>query len=260
MELTLPDPPEVFKLAGHPVRWNLMTCLARSDERVQDLVERLKLPQNLVSYHLRQLRNGYLVHERRSSADERSVYYSLDFEQFQTRFLSAGKMLHPAVVDCLSSAEGAFQPESGKPPLRVLFLCTQNSARSQMAEVLLRHLSHGAIEAYSAGSAPAPHVHPLARQAMEAIGINMHEQYPKHFDRYRQQHFDAIVTVCDRMREVCPSFPNDPEHIHWSFPDPAEGTGSDEEQYAVFEQMGLQLTTRLRLLMTVLNRKHSETA
>src|SRR2546429_3646236 len=146
---TLPHPPAVFKLAGHPVRWNLLTRLARSDERVQDLIEQLKLPQNLVSYHLRQLRDGHLVHERRSSADERSVYYSLDFEQFQTLFLSAGKMLHPAMVDASSSSEDEKGQSRLKPPLRVLFLCTQNSARSQMAEALLRELSHGAIETFS---------------------------------------------------------------------------------------------------------------
>lgn len=260
MESTaLPRPPAVFKLAGHPVRWNLLTRLARSDERVQDLIEQLKLPQNLVSYHLRQLRDGHLVHERRSSADERSVYYSLDFEQFQTLFLAAGKRLHPAMVDASSSSEDEKSQSPPKPPLRVLFLCTHNSARSQMAEALLREVSHGAIETFSAGSAPASHIHPLALRAMEAIGINMHEQYPKHFDRYREQHFDAIVTVCDRVREVCPTFPDDPERIHWSFPDPAEIIGSEEVQYAAFERMGLQLTTRLRLLMAVLNREHSET-
>src|SRR5215469_10522805 len=119
----LPHPPEVFKLAGHPVRWNLLTRLARSDERVQDLVDQLKLPQNLVSYHLRQLRDGHLVHEHRSSADERSVYYSLDFEQFQRQFLSAGKMLHPAVVAFPTSSEDAREPNPLKLPLRVLFLC-----------------------------------------------------------------------------------------------------------------------------------------
>jgi protein-tyrosine-phosphatase len=256
--MMLPHPPEVFKLAGHPVRWNLLMRLARSDERVQDLVEQLKLPQNLVSYHLRQLRDGHLVRERRSSADERTVYYSLDFEQFQTQFLSAGKTLHLAMID--GSFEDRRPPDRLTPKLRVLFLCTHNSARSQMAEVLLRHLSHGAIEAYSSGSDPAPRVHPLAVAAMEAIGINMHEQYPKHFDRYRGQHFDAIVTVCDRVREVCLTFPDDPERIHWSFPDPARVVGEPEEQYAVFERMGLQLASRLRLLMTVLNREHSKTS
>jgi protein-tyrosine-phosphatase len=256
MELTkLPSPPEVFKLAGHPVRWNLLVRLARSDERVQDLVGQLKLPQNLVSYHLRQLRDGHLVHERRSSADERAVYYSLDFEQFQTQFLVAGEMLHPAMTSYSSEEEN--WPERLRPALRVLFLCTHNSARSQMAEVLLRELSHGAIEAYSAGNDPASRVHPLAVQAMEAVGINMHEQYPKHFERYQGQHFDAIVTVCDRVREVCPTFPDDPERIHWSFPDPTEATSVPEEQYKIFEQIGLQLTNRLRLLISVLNRKSS---
>jgi protein-tyrosine-phosphatase len=163
-------------------------------------------------------------------------------------------MLHPALTN--RSPEETQEPDQLKPPLRVLFLCTQNSARSQMAEVLLRNLSHGTIEAFSAGSAPAQRIHPLAQRTMEAVGINMHEQYPKHFARYRGQHFDAIVTVCDSMREVCPTFPDDPEHIHWSFPDPAEAIGSETEQYTAFEQVGLQLTSRLRLLMTVLNREH----
>jgi protein-tyrosine-phosphatase len=141
------------------------------------------------------------------------------------------------------------------PPPRVLFLCKQNNARSQMAEALLRHLSDDTIEVHSAGSAPATHIHPLALRAMDAVGIDMYEQYPKHLDRYRGQHFDTVVTLCDWVQEVCPVFPNNPEHIHWSFPDPTMATGSDEEQYAVFEQTGLQLTTRLRLLMTLLNRK-----
>ena len=253
---TLPQPPEVFKLAGHPIRWNLLMRLARSDERVQDLIEQLKLPQNLVSYHLRQLRDGHLVHERRSSEDSRTVYYSLDFEQFHTQFLIAGKMLHPAIID--GPVRDGRSPDLPMPPLRVLFLCTHNSARSQMAEVLLRELSHGTIETFSAGSDPAPHVHPLAVRAMEAVGINMHEQYPKHFKRYQGLHFDAIVTVCDRVREVCPTFPDDPERIHWSFPDPAEAPGGEAEQYVVFERTGLQLTFRLRLLMSVLNREHAK--
>lgn len=155
------------------------------------------------------------------------------------------------------------QTDCPKPPLRVLFLSTQNSARSQMAEALLHHLSHETIEAYSAGSSPARRIHPLALHTMEAASIDMHEQYPKHFDRYRGQHFDAIVTISDRVHSgayrLPPdslTFPDRPEYIHWSFPNPVKATGSDEEQYAVFKQVGLQLTTRLRLFMTVLNRKH----
>ena len=161
---------------------------------------------------------------------------------------------HPA-----SRTFSSYQPDCLMPPLRVLFLCTHNNARSQMAEALLYHLSDGAIETYSAGSFPSARVHPLAIRAMEAVGINMHEQYPKHVDRYRRKHFDAIVTLCDWTREICPTFPDDPVRIHWSFPDPARTTGPDEEQYAAFQQVGLQLTTRLRLLMTVLHRKRQQT-
>ena len=144
------------------------------------------------------------------------------------------------------------------PPRRVLFLCAQNNARSQMAEALLRHLSNDTIEAYSAGSYPSARVHPLARRAMETVGITMLEQYPKHFARYCDQEFDVIVTLCDRIQEICPNFPNNPKYIHWSIPDPVASPESDEEQYALFQQIGLQLTTRLRLLITVLNRKHTE--
>ncbi len=257
MNGVLTAPPAVLRLAGHPIRWSLLTRLARSDFRVQELGAWLQLPPNLVSYHLGQLRAAKLVTERKSSADERSVYYSLDLERFRALYLQAGEQLHPAVAGV-----GVGPGEEGQPgatpgmPLRVLFLCTHNSARSQMAEALLRQLSQGHIEAESAGSDPAERVHPLAVRAMEHLGIEMGQAYPKHFDRYRAQHFDAIVTVCDRVREVCPVFPDDPERIHWSFPDPGEAEGSEDEQYRAFEQTAVQLVTRIRLLITLLEREH----
>jgi protein-tyrosine-phosphatase len=246
MDGLLDSPPEVLKLAGHPIRWGVLMRLARSDYRVQELVAFLQLPQNLVSYHLRQLRAGNLVTERKSSADERSVYYSLDLEQFRVLYVHAGSQLHPALTD--SHIDPGAENQSGKAsqmPLRVLFLCTENSARSQMAEALLRHLSQGTIEAFSAGSHPAAQIHPLALQV-----------HPKHFDEFRGQHFDTIVTVCDRVREVCPAFPDDPERIHWSFPDPALVEGSEEIRYHAFEQTSLQLTTRVRFLITLLEREY----
>ena len=256
MEHMLVQPPEVLKLAGHPVRWNVLTSLARSDYRVQDLVEQLSLPQNLVSYHLRQLREGQLVTERRSTADERAVFYHLDLERFQALYLAAGETLHPAVTAALSAALAQDVP-GNKAPLRVLFLCTENSARSQMAEALLRHLSHGTVEAFSAGSQPAEELHPLARRCMERLGIEMSRAVPKHFEVYRGQRFDVITTVCDRVLETCPTFPDDQERIHWSFLDPATVQGSEAEQMRAFEQISLQLTTRIRFLLTLLRRKHS---
>ncbi|MBE3558582.1 MAG: ArsR family transcriptional regulator [Ktedonobacteraceae bacterium] len=262
MEHLIAEPPAILKLAGHPVRWNLLKNLALSDERVQDLVALLQLPQNLISYHLRLLREGRLVTERRSGADERAVYYSLDIEQLQRYFLDAGESLHPAIIESVHSTSPehtpAPHPEHPAPPLRVLFLCTENSARSQMAEALLRHLSRGTIEAYSAGSFPAGQIHPLASRYIEQVGIDMSQQYPKHFKTFIGQHFDAIVTVCDRMRESCPTFPDDPLRIHWSFPDPASLTGPEEEQYHTFEQIGLQLTNRIRLLITLLERERRQ--
>lgn len=253
MDGQLADPPEVLKLIGNSVRWNLLAYLARSDYRVQDLVAYLKLPQNLISYHLRQLRGGNLVTEKRSSADERSMYYSIDLEQLRHLYVDAGTHLHPALS---SSAEPSIEPvqRDGR-PLRVLFLCTENSARSQMAEALMKRLSQGTIEAYSAGSHPAERVHPLAVRAMADIGVDMGLAAPKHFDLFRGQHFDAVITVCDRVREVCPIFPDDPERIHWSFPDPAQIEGSLKEQYRAFEQTSLQLATRIRFLITLLQRE-----
>ena len=143
------------------------------------------------------------------------------------------------------------------PRLRVLFLCTENSARSQMAEALLRHLSQGTVEAFSAGSQPAEGLHPLARRCMERLGIDMSRAVPKHFEVFRGQRFDVIITVCDRVLETCPTFPDDPERIHWSFLDPATVQGSEAEQLRAFEQISLQLTTRIRFLLTLLQRKNS---
>jgi ArsR family transcriptional regulator, arsenate/arsenite/antimonite-responsive transcriptional repressor / arsenate reductase (thioredoxin) len=253
MEDVLVQPPGVLKLVAHEVRWNLLQHLSQSDYRVNDLVERLHLPQNLVSYHLKQLRQGHLVTERRSSADERAVFYTLDLKRLQELYLAAGEILHPGVTaDIFASPP---QENGSQKALRVLFLCTENSARSQMAEALLRHLSHGTVEAASAGSIPAAQIHPLARRCMEECGIDISQQYPKHFEVFRGQHFDAIVTVCDRVMESCPTFPDDPERIHWSFLDPATVQGADEERLHAFEQTSLQLSMRIRFLLTLLERK-----
>jgi protein-tyrosine-phosphatase len=254
MDATALHPPHVLKLVAHEIRWAVLRQLARSDYRVQELVERLQLPQNLVSYHLRKLREGRLVIERRSSADEREVYYHLDLEQLQGSYLAAGSLIHPAVTAFMEKAP--FQElSSHHPTVRVLFLCTENSARSQMAEALLRHLSHETVEAYSAGSQPASQVHPLARRVMEQMGIDMSQAIPKHFQVFDGQSFDAVVTVCDRVVESCPTFPDDPERVHWSFLDPASVQGTENEQLRAFEQTSLQLATRLRLFLILLARK-----
>ncbi len=140
-------------------------------------------------------------------------------------------------------------------PMRVLFLCTHNSARSQMAEALLRSLSKGTVEAFSAGSEPALQVHPLARRCMEKMDFDMSKAVPKHFDQFAGQHFNAVVTVCDKVKEVCPTFPDNPEVLDWSIPDPVSVQGTEAEQLEAFKQVALQLTTRIQLLLALLQRK-----
>ena len=245
-------PPDFLKLLAHDLRWSLVTALAGSDHRVHELVQLLDQPMNLVSYHLRQLRDQQLVTERRSSADGRDVYYSLDLDRLRTRYFATGAAIHPALTT-RDSANGDAPAPQARPPARVLFLCTHNSARSQMAEGVLRHLGGGRVAAFSAGSQPA-HIHPDAVQAMVTIGIDISQQQSKHLDTFAEQSFDYIITVCDRVREVCPLFPNDPERIHWSFADPAALDDVAARERA-FQQTAQQLVTRTRHLLTLIEQQ-----
>jgi len=116
---------------------------------------------------------------------------------------------------------------------RVLFLCTHNSARSQMAEGLLRHLGGEQFEAFSAGT-EATAVRPLAIRVMQELDIDISGQQSKTLDRYLNDPFDEVITVCDAAAEVCPVFPGAKRRRHWSFPDPSRATGNEEEQLAVY--------------------------
>jgi len=126
---------------------------------------------------------------------------------------------------------------------RVLILCTANSARSQMAEGLLRHLAGDRFEVHSAGSQPSV-VNPFAIKAMGARGIDITGHHSKGLDEFLSQEFDYVVTVCDNAAETCPVFPGKAERIHWGFPDPAAVEGSDDDKLASFEKVrdGLEKT------------------
>ncbi len=116
---------------------------------------------------------------------------------------------------------------------RVLFLCTHNSARSQMAEGLLRHLGGDRFEAFSAGS-EATHVRPLAIRAMDELGIDISRQQSKTLDRYLREPFDYVITVCDQANASCPLFPGGKHRLHWSLPDPSQVTGTEAEQLTAY--------------------------
>lgn len=129
--------------------------------------------------------------------------------------------------------------------IRVLFLCTHNSARSQMAEGILRHFGGERFEVYSAGTEPS-RVNPLAIRAMREAGIDISDHSSKSVNEFFGRHFDYIITVCDQANESCPVFPGDPQRIHWSFPDPSAVEGSEEVRYRAFERTARELTLRLR--------------
>ncbi|HET8777912.1 MAG TPA: arsenate reductase ArsC [Candidatus Limnocylindria bacterium] len=128
--------------------------------------------------------------------------------------------------------------------MRVLFLCTHNSARSQMAEGMLRAWGGGRFEAFSAG-VQATEVRPLAITAMEEIGIDISSHQSKAIGVFDGQPFDYAITVCDDAKEACPVFPGAKRQLHWSFPDPAAAGGSDEARLAAFRRVRDQIAARI---------------
>lgn len=121
-------------------------------------------------------------------------------------------------------------------PVRVLILCTGNSARSQMAEGLLRAALGARAEVYSAGTRPTA-VRPEAIAVMAERGIDISGHRSKHVDELAGRSYDYVITVCDSARETCPVFPGAPQHIHWSLPDPAAATGDDETRRTAFREV-----------------------
>ena len=239
------DGARLLRLVGDPRRWAILSALAAGDRRVGELVEVVGERQNLVSYHLRELRDAGLVSSRRSSFDARDAYYRVDLGRCRSLLRDAAASLHPALLP-LGEVPLPSPPRRLKP--RVLFLCTGNSARSQMAAALLEHRSGGAIGARSAGSHPKA-LHPLAVQVLAARGIDISANDTCHLRRYARTHFDFVVTLCDKVREVCPDFPGDPAYSHWSTADPAAAPAEGDGLVAAFERTAVELEERVDLLI-----------
>ncbi len=128
---------------------------------------------------------------------------------------------------------------------RVLFLCTHNSARSQMAEGFLCALAGDRVEVESAGTEET-RVNPLAVRAMAEVGIDLSGHRSKTLDRFLGERWDYVITVCDSANERCPVFPRGARRLHWSFEDPSRATGSDEERLQVFRRIRDEISARLR--------------
>jgi protein-tyrosine-phosphatase len=136
-------------------------------------------------------------------------------------------------------------------PMQVLFLCTGNSARSQMAEALLNAKAAGRLVAESAGSRPAPRVNPLAVEALAQIGIDWRGRFPRGVDGIIGQPWDLVITVCDRAKESCPILPGHPIYAHWGMDDPAEVVGTEEEKLRAFVSARILLARRIDLLLAI---------
>ena len=238
-------------VVADPHRWQLLEALAASDRRVGELTELTGKTQSLVSYHLAQLRSAGLISARRSAADGRDTYYRVELARCAELFGRATAALHPGVrlsptVD--APKEGA--PTIARPTARVLFLCTGNSARSQMAEALVEHRSGGRIEARSAGSHPKA-LHPNAVRVMAERGIDIEGRPTKHLSRFARSRFDRVITLCDKVKEVCPTFPGGPDVAHWSMADPAAGA-DDDASYPTFVRTAEEIDARVGLLVAQL--------
>jgi ArsR family transcriptional regulator, arsenate/arsenite/antimonite-responsive transcriptional repressor / arsenate reductase (thioredoxin) len=245
MEEPAPGPPGFLQLAGHPVRWRLLRELARSDRQVRELTGLTGHPQPLVSYHLGRLRAARLVTARRSSADGRDAYYTVDLARCGELLAAAGGALHPAL--------GPGEPQAAAPaaPARVLFVCTGNGARSQLAEALAQRRSGAMVQAFSAGSHPRS-LHPNTVRVMAEYGIDVRGRAAKHLSVFSADRFEYVITLCDRVREVCPEFPGHPRHIHWSIPDPAASGDTDEASYPAFRATAAELEARIGFLLAAI--------
>jgi len=241
----LSGPPSFVRVAGHPLRWRLLGELARSDRRVRELVGLVNEPQNLVSYHLGRLRSAGLVGARRSTFDARDAYYHLDLVNCADALAAAGLALHPG----LRLAPVPAAAPAGR--CRVLFVCTGNSARSPAAEALLRRRADQ-VEVASAGSRPKP-LQPNTVRVLREYGIELAGRPPQHLSAVEDQRFDYVITLCDRVREVCPEFPGRAEQVHWSIPDPAASGGTDEDTYPAFQRMAAELETRIGFLLAAIS-------
>lgn len=244
-----PVPLQFLQLIADPLRWRIVGELARSDRRVGELGELVGKAQNLISYHLGELRAAGVVSSRRSSADGRDSYYRLDVARCGELLSAAGSQLHPALRPSSPPAPPPIRAARRKP--RVLFLCTGNSARSQMAEALLTARTGGAVIARSAGSHPKP-LHPNAVRVMAERGIDISGRATKHLDRFIGNRFDRVVTLCDKVKEVCPDFPGRPVTAHWSMADPAASAESDAASYPAFVRTADEIDRRLDLLVAEL--------
>lgn len=241
-----PDLARFCKAVGDETRLAILRRLSLTDLRGGDMVEWLDIPHNALSYHLKYLRELGLVSDHRSSADARDIYYQLDLRRLQVLYAALGNAL-PMEGD--APLRSLATPRSADRAMRVLFLCTHNSARSQLAQGIAHQRGGTRITVFSAGSEPTE-IRPEALDLLRERGIDTAGYRAKPLAEFAQQTFDFVVTVCDRVREVCPTFPGDPVRLHWSIPDPVH-VEDDTDRLVAFSRVVAELELRIEHFLHV---------
>lgn len=253
--LSAPGPSQtairVMKALGDPTRLRLFYLLTVCPMAVGDLVATLGLSQALVSHHLATLKAARLVIDHRAADDARSIIYMIDTPSLTRLRHELSWLMDPIkLYDPRQDEDIPRRPFVKTGPIRVLFLCTGNSARSQIAEAWLRKHGEGLFEAYSAGVHPKG-LNPLTVKIMQESGIDVSHHLSKSVDEFRGQSFDYVITVCDQANEECPIFPDDHQRIHWSIEDPAAAEGTEAQRLAVFRRIANELSNRIALFVNV---------
>jgi len=257
--------PPVLGALAHDLRWTIVSMLVPGDLRTSEIVEFTGQAPSLVSYHLARLRDAGVVTARRSAADGRDSYHSLDLDALGQAMAGAAQRIHPGL---LAAGVLSHQPQAGPAPaagrdqlglagtadlqpgrsVRILFICSGNSARSPMAEGWLNHLGGGWVTARSAGVTPAP-LHPLAVAAMAEHGVDIAGHQAMSVGSFAHDSFDRVITLCDRAREDCGEVPEATVTVHWSIPNPAQAHPPDLDAFrATARELGARIHYLLPLL------------
>lgn len=246
---------ERFRVLGDPMRLKILALLGIRDACVCELVDLLPIGQSAVSRHLRRLRAVDLVDERR---DRQWVIYSRNPIPGWLRDLLAQVPISPEATLLsqrpLVSACGILNPlaearEERNRPL-IYFICTGNSARSQMAEGWADHMAHGRARIASGGLEPAAAVHPLATAVMAEVGIDIRHHTSKPIAETTLNQATVVITLCGDAQDRCPVTPPHVQRLHWPLPDPARATGTDPERLTVFRSVRDDLRKRIERLLS----------
>ena len=190
-----------------------------------------------------------------SSFDGRALYYRVHLDRCDQLLAATGAAIHPGLLASRPSttADVPAAPPAGerRRPSQVLFVCTGNGSRSQIAEALLRDMDPNNVEVVSAGSQPKP-IHPNAIKVLAERGIDISSARSKPLSEFTGRHFDHVITVCDKVREICPEFPGQRRATHWSIEDPSRLPGSLRTTLPAFRAVAADLESRLRFLITAI--------